>query len=140
MSLVTATGYAEILKAQKKKIEPKDLRTEMEKDYKMFIENYESENDEFAATTSQALFMTFNKTTQKYLQPVAGNLSARLMKTSDKEAFARQAYLAILSRTPTSAESEAIAKYLQTSGTARDPLVRDVLWALLNSTEFRFNH
>ncbi len=140
LSLATATGYVEILKAQKKKTEPKDLRAEMEKDYKLFIENYESENDQFAATTSQALFMTFNKTTQKYLQPVAGNLSARLVKTSDTEALARQAYLAILSRTPTSAESEAIAKYLQTSGAARDPLVRDVLWALLNSTEFRFNH
>lgn len=137
VSLATSTGYAEVVKAQKKKGE---LRAELEKDYKLFIEHYEDENDHFAATTGQALFMTFNKTTQKYLQPVAGNLSARLIKTNDAETFAQEVYLSVLSRHPTRTEAEAISKYLQITGVPRDQLVRDVVWALLNSTEFRFVH
>ncbi len=140
MSLATATGHAEVVKLKKGKTDPKDLRAELENDYKSFIEHYESQNDRFAATTGQALFMTFNKTTQKYLQPVGGNLAARLVKTGDAEQFAHQAYLAILSRTSTSAESDAVRTYLQTSGVPRDQLVRDVVWALLNSAEFRFVH
>lgn len=140
MALATATGQVEVVKLQKKKTDAKDLRAELEKDYKLFIEQYESQNDGFAATTGQALFMTFNKATQKYLQPVAGNLAARLVKTSDGAQFAQQAYFAILSRAPTAAERDAIAAYLQTSGMPRDQLVRDVIWALLNSAEFRFVH
>lgn len=140
MSLATATGHVEVVKLQKKKTDAKELRAELEKDYKSFIEQYESQNDVFAATTGQALFMTFNKTSQKHLQPVAGNLAARLVKTSDAEQFAQQAYLTILSRTPTPGERDAVGAYLQTSGVPRDQLVRDVLWAILNSSEFRFVH
>jgi len=140
MSVAMATEYVEVVKLQKKKTDARELRAELEKDYKSFIEQYESQNDGFAATTGQALFMTFNKTTQKYLQPVAGNLAARLVKTGNAEQFAEQAYLAILSRTPTAADRDAVATYLKSSGVPRDQLVRDVMWALLNSSEFRFVH
>ncbi len=140
LSLATATGTLEALTVQKKKTEPRDLRVEMEKDYKLFIEHYADGAEQFSATTSQALFMTFNKTTQKYLQPVAGNLMARLVKTQDPDDIAHVVYLAILSRAPRAEERVAIGKHLQSPGASREHLVRDVAWSLLNSTEFRFNH
>lgn len=139
LSIATATGYSEVLKASKKKSEPKEIRAELEKDYKLFIENYESESDAFAATTGQALFMTFNKATQKHLQPGASNLVARLTKLTDNEAVAHLAYLAILSRRPTAAEVDDVVKHLLIPGVPRQELCREIAWAILNSAEFRFN-
>jgi hypothetical protein len=57
---------------------------------------------------------------------------------SDPQQLAGQAYLAVLSRMPTPTESA--AKYLQTRQIPREQLCRDIVWALLNSAEFRFNH
>lgn len=139
LSVATATGYGEILKIAKKKGDARDIRAELEKDVKLFIENYDSDSDQFAATTGQALFMTFNKATQKYLQPVAGNLMARLTRLTVPGEVAQQAYLSILSRRPTAAETEEISKYLATPGVPREQLCRDIVWALVNGPEFRFH-
>lgn len=51
-------------------------------------------------------------------------------------------FLATLSRTPTKAESKKLTKYIGETGDKTEQAQRlgDVLWALLNSAEFRFNH
>lgn len=140
LSVATATSYAEIVKLKSKKSDPRDVRGEIEKDYKLVIASFESGADSFAATTSQSLFMTFNSGTQKYLQPAAGNLVARLIKTTDFGEVAQQCCLAVLSRPATDLEKETITTYLSTAGVPREQLCREVVWALLNSAEFRFNH
>jgi hypothetical protein len=139
LAVATATSFGEVVKSKNKKVEPRDVRAEIEKDIKLFIENYNSDADSFAATTAQALFMTFNKGTQKYLQPAAGNLTARLLKMPDPD-VARHAYLSILSRPPTATEAEDVARYLKSAELSREQKCRDVVWALLNGAEFRFNH
>lgn len=48
-------------------------------------------------------------------------------------------YLTTLSRRPTMAESEKLVNYVKKQGEARTAY-SDVLWALLNSSEFRLNH
>jgi hypothetical protein len=51
-------------------------------------------------------------------------------------------YLATLSRPPRADESARLIPYVDRGGVTRDPraALADVFWALLNSTEFRFNH
>ncbi|MBL8867406.1 MAG: DUF1549 domain-containing protein [Planctomycetia bacterium] len=48
-------------------------------------------------------------------------------------------YLAALSRRPTPAESDRLAKYLDTSGGLSQDALGDVVWAVLNSSEFTLN-
>ncbi len=51
-------------------------------------------------------------------------------------------YLAALSRKPTPDESARLVSYVDKGGAAGDKkkALADVFWALLNSTEFLFNH
>jgi hypothetical protein len=51
-------------------------------------------------------------------------------------------YLAALTRKPRPAESARLVKYVETGGPSGDPkqALADVFWALLNSSEFLFNH
>lgn len=57
------------------------------------------------------------------------------------QAAIETAYLAVLTRRPTAAESEHFQKELQgVSGDQRARRMADMYWALLNSTEFAWNH
>ena len=62
-----------------------------------------------------------------------------LMKTPDRiEAL----YMAALSRRPRSDERDRLTAYVDSGGPAKNPklALADVFWALLNSSEFLFNH
>jgi hypothetical protein len=54
----------------------------------------------------------------------------------------QELYLITLSRRPRPEETERFVKYIESGGPAGDPTkaLTDVFWALLNSTEFYFNH
>jgi hypothetical protein len=49
-------------------------------------------------------------------------------------------YLATLSRRPTHAESQRLTDFVHKHGTEPRKAYRDILWALLNSSEFALNH
>jgi hypothetical protein len=49
-------------------------------------------------------------------------------------------YLATLSRRPTHAESQRLADFVHKHGTDPRKAYRDILWAVLNSSEFALNH
>jgi hypothetical protein len=64
---------------------------------------------------------------------------APFMSTADKiEAL----YMAAVSRPPTAAELKKLTEYVDKGGPSGDPkkALADVFWALLNSSEFGFNH
>lgn len=136
LSVLRITGYADNATKGKPTASLRDL---LEKDIKVFIDRYDNESGRFQASASQALFMTFNQAAQKYLQP-PGGLIARLAKVGDNREAARQAYLTVLSRRPSDEETQAVAEYLSAGKQPREDLCRDLVWALLNSAEFRFNH
>jgi len=49
-------------------------------------------------------------------------------------------FLASLSRRPTTAESRQLGEYLETNKSDRAKAYGDIVWALLNSSEFTLNH
>ena len=53
-----------------------------------------------------------------------------------------QVYLTILSRLPTQAEAQVVAKYFQDQGKGKGlaPAVNDLAWALINTKEFLYRH
>lgn len=139
LSVYIASGHADSVANKLKGKSVDAVRAELDKDLKLFIERYDSDAAQFQATTPQALFMTYNPAAQKLLSPPDG-LSTRMTRLADHGAVARIAYRTILSRPPVEDEVEAVVRYLDSGKQPRAQLCRDVLWGLLNSAEFRFNH
>jgi hypothetical protein len=68
-----------------------------------------------------------------------GRLTALLSASADHDAAIEELFLATLSREPRSAERDAVEAALAV-GAPREAVLGDLLWALVNSKEFVFNH
>lgn len=93
----------------------------------------------FAATLDQALFVKHNVAIRNLISARAGNLLERCSKLADATAIADELFLSILTRRPAVEERKAIVDCI---GNQKDrtAALSDVIWSLLASTEFRFNH
>jgi len=94
----------------------------------------------FQATVHQALFLANGGVLAAWVNPGGGNLTERLAKLEDPNAVADELYLSVFTRRPTADETKAVTDYWQASGTERSAAVRDMVWSLVTSSEFRFNH
>jgi len=112
-----------------------------------FIRRYgdtgEDEFDERAGTIAQRLLMMngnlVKDRTKKDLVNNAATRIAQLAPTDEKAI--ETAYLATLTRRPSSAEMTHFAQRLDgLQGDARADCLEDLYWVLLNSTEFSWNH
>ena len=73
------------------------------------------------------------------VRSVDGRLAKILNELKDDTAATEEVFLATFGRLPTSAEREAVSKALG-AGDPREDVYHDLMWALLNSKEFAFNH
>ncbi|MFO0929191.1 MAG: DUF1549 domain-containing protein [Gemmataceae bacterium] len=89
----------------------------------------------FDARMEQALFLANGPTVRSWLANRAGGLVGRLAKRSGP-ALADELYLSVFSRLPDDDERRETAAFLA----GRPGAAADLAWALLASTEFRFNH
>jgi hypothetical protein len=111
-----------------------------------FLEQFtdQDKRTEYHTSITQALTMMNNQFittgTNPENGPVLGAVVASsFMSTKNKvEAL----FLSALSRKPTKAESDKFVRYVERGGVSGDQkkALGDVFWALLNSTEFSFNH
>ena len=97
---------------------------------------------EATSTVDQALFVTNGEPINGWLNPAHGWLVGRCAAMTDASAVAEELYLSILSRRPIAEERAEVAAYLaaRNDPKERPAAVRELAWALLASTEFRFNH
>jgi hypothetical protein len=95
--------------------------------------------DGFAATLDQTLFLKYGSAVRGMIAPRAGNLADRLAKLTDADAYADELFISILSRRPSTDERQDVAKVLS-STTDRAAATAELIWALVASAEFRFNH
>ena len=93
----------------------------------------------FQSNAEQALFLINGPLVQGWLNRQDGNLTDRLIALDDSQTLAEELYLSVLSRPPTDSEASEIAEYLD-SVESREAAVTEVVWAVLSSSEFRFNH
>jgi hypothetical protein len=93
--------------------------------------------DEVEGSIAQALLMMNNPQINQRLQARGTNLLGRVLShyKTDDEAL-RIVYLRVLARKPTDRELTRCREHLRTAG-SRAAAFEDVLWALLNSTEFQ---
>jgi len=109
--------------------------------YSRFVTLYgETGGGGFAATLNQALFFGNGGTIENWVKPSGDNLTARLDKLTDAGKLAETMYLAVFTRRPTETETREVAGYLKGREKDRSLAIQEMLWALLSSNEFRFNH
>lgn len=96
--------------------------------------------EDFQATVNQALFFGNGGTVDSWLKPAGSNLSARLGKLDNADDLADELYVAVFSRHATEAEKQEITQQLKDYSGEREHAIRELIWAMLSSNEFRFNH
>ena len=95
---------------------------------------------DFFATADQALFAANGGAINSWVAPAGGNVTERIAKLEDARAAADELYLAIFTRLPTDEERADVEKYLKDRTQDKVAAAQELAWALLNSSEFRFNH
>lgn len=95
--------------------------------------------DDFFATADQALFLANAGNVRGWIAP--GNpLFNRLNEQADPKVLAEELYLSVLSRRPTEPEVAEVMNFLAAKPNERPAVVQELIWGLLASAEFRFQH
>lgn len=93
--------------------------------------------EEVDGTIPQALFLMNNQVLNKHIQATRTNFLGRVLRECPKDAEAiDRIYLSALARRPTDRESSRCLAHIAASAT-RPEAFEDILWALINSTEFQ---
>jgi hypothetical protein len=95
---------------------------------------------EFNPAVGNSLFLMNEPLILEWLKPRPGNLMDRLSMLGSAEAIADEMYLSVLTRLPSPTERDEVADYLQRNADRRVEALGELVWALLASAEFRFNH
>lgn len=104
------------------------------------VTEFDPAGEDFEPTAAQALFLLNSESVQTNLL-AKSNLAQTLSALPDDHALARGAYLSILSRLPLPEETMRVRQYLHDRGSkSRAEACRELVWALVSSAEFRFNH
>lgn len=93
----------------------------------------------FVATLDQTLFLKHGGSIRALIAPRANNLLERTMKLNNEAAMADELYLTVYSRLPSADERVEMASLLK-PGPDRATVLTEVIWAMIASAEFRFNH
>jgi hypothetical protein len=88
---------------------------------------------------AQALHLLHGDALNKKIAAPTGRVEALFKAKKDVPAMVEDLYLAALSRPPRADEVERARQWVAGAATPRDG-VQDLLWAILNSREFLFNH
>jgi len=94
--------------------------------------------DDFFATPDQALFVANGGSVVGWA--AGGQLAQKLNPMEDPKGLTEELYLTVLTRRPTDAEVNEAVQQLAARPTEKPVVVRDMIWALVTSAEFRFNH
>jgi uncharacterized protein YhaN len=95
---------------------------------------------DFYASADQALFAANASAINGWIAPAGGNITERIVQASDPRVAAEELYLAVLSRLPTEQESDEVTAHLASRSPDTSVAAVELVWGLINSAEFRFNH
>ena len=91
-------------------------------------------------TLPQLLHLTGGDTVNAKIGAADGRLTQLLKQKMLDQALAEEIFLSSLGRRPKATEWQVTQEALQQVGVQRDEVFRDLLWALVNTKEFAFNH
>jgi hypothetical protein len=105
-----------------------------------FISWIDPRSDSFQSSAGEALFMSNHPAVERLLMPDGRNLPARLVETTDITKFGELATWSVFGRRPVADELAMCQDWCARHTADRAAACRDLLWALVTSAEFRFNH
>ncbi len=139
-ALVFATGFMDAeRKALGAKATPEALLPKLEGQAAPFVNMLAApagNPDQFEARLDQALFLANHGHLQGLLNARTGNLMDTVLKEKDAARAAETIYLTVFTRLPSAEEKSEVARVLGAQD--KQAALRDLLWALLGSAEFRF--
>ena len=94
----------------------------------------------FSPSVQQAMFAANGKVVEKILNSSDLPLPVRLNEIGNNEVITEELFLAALGRLPDREERDHTVSYLEARADRRPSAIRQILWALFNSAEFRMNH
>jgi hypothetical protein len=135
-----ATGFDAALLASGGK--PETTKIPDEPYFKMYYGEPTNGRGEFQPGLNEHLFMNNSgNLRQSMIQPKKGNLADSIVTSKAPwEERVDQLFLAVLTRPPTETERKKFVDYLTADEKNPGPAVEEVIWVLLNTAEFRFNH
>ncbi len=144
MSLLQATGEASRLTATIQvdgKAKPNPAYEDLRKRFVAAFANPPRDPEvEFAPSVKAALFLSNDAKVLELLKPREGNLAEQLSKETDARKLAESLFLAVLTRSPTADEAEAVTQFVAARKQQPGQGIELAIWALLSSTEFCMNH
>ena len=94
----------------------------------------------FSPSVQQAMFAANGKVVEKILSSTELPLAARLNERGDNDVITEELFLATLGRLPDEEERTHTVSYLTQRADRQPSAIRQILWALFNSAEFRMKH
>jgi hypothetical protein len=143
-ALLQATGKTDVdRKALGKDLSEAKLHARVAPQAAAFVNVFAGQKGEpetdFEATLEQTLFVKHAPAVRALLAPTPGNLVDRLNALTDVNALADELFLSVLTRLPTDEERKDIAAALKPAAN-RPTALGELVWTLIASAEFRFNH
>ncbi len=145
MAIMQASGTADVLRSQLgDKSTEADLYKKLMEHAGTFTKIYGRPSGQPDTKTDpslqQALFLSNSPLLLDWIKLQKGNLVDRLAAISQPKVMVEELYLSVYSRYPTADESAVVIDYLQGQPDDRLAVIQECVWALIASTEFRFNH
>ncbi|HEV3263370.1 MAG TPA: DUF1549 domain-containing protein [Gemmataceae bacterium] len=145
ISLMVAAGYYDAFRAAADvatRSNPDLLRAKFEAQHAGalagLVKDLDSGTTPYQPCIREALFQTNAAAFEDFI--ARGGLAKRLAAVKDDAALVDEACHCVLSRPPGTAEAERLLRYLQARRQRRAAACGQIVWALLSSPEFRFNH
>ncbi len=137
-SLKLATADPQSLPTERKKLD--DRIDAIEKNAAGLVNLFPVITDNFQVGVAEAMLFANNEALQKSLLQGAGALTERLKQEPDLAKRAELAVRTVLGRPARQDEVQTLVGYMQRRQDRPAEACQQVVWALLTSAEFRFNH
>jgi hypothetical protein len=138
VSLRLATSDPEALPTESADLEKRLVS--LEKSAENLASLFARPGDNFQVGVSEAMLFANNQGLQKELLEGNGTLVTRMLQAPDLTQRAELAVRTVLSRPPQGDELKVLSEYLRHREDRAQAGCQQVVWALLTSAEFRFNH
>lgn len=142
---LTAEGIPEDERSRIKTVAVQvELLNQLRGSVNQFVEQFGGlAGEEFQATVNQALFLGNSPVLNNWLSPADGTLVGKLKSIESGEAIADEVSLAVLSRPATLDEQREVQRLMAQQAQSpadRVAVLAELVWAVITSNEFRFNH
>ena len=121
---------------------PEDLAkrlADLEKRGENLAKRFDRPDDTFQVSVDEALYFSNSDQVQNDLLGEGGKLLGRVLKTEGLAKRLEIAFLNTLSREPSPEETKTLNRYLEARSADEKGAWQQVLWALMTSSEMRFN-